>query len=255
LSQIGTAFLPSLSVAFDNISRLIDNVTPKLTELAGNVVKGFETFSKSKQANQYMQIFQTIGSTTFNAIKAVIEAVSPTVKSIFDFIGRHSGEISSIVKVLGSIWKSVWKTVGTLLEGAWGICSPLLGALLKAIEKVSGAVETVCNWWNKMVELLKKPINAAVNVSKNLFGGENSEGRNAFGSGRITRDGTVRTLHEGEKVLTKRETDAYLSGQNNQGVNIFISNLAVREEADVTKVANELVRKIKQNKIVYAGAY
>ena len=58
-----------------------------------------------------------------------------------------------------------------------------------------------------------------------------------------------------EKVLTKRETDAYLRGQNNQGVNITINGLTVREEADITKIANKLVQKINQNKMVYAGSY
>ena len=109
-----------------------------------------------------------------------------------------------------------------------------------------------------MTELLKKPINAVVNVAKKgaSFVSDKlglSEGRNAFGSGRIAKDGTVRTLHEGEKVLTKRETDAYLRGQNSQGVNIVVNGLTVREEADINKIANKLVRKINQSKMVYAG--
>ena len=58
-----------------------------------------------------------------------------------------------------------------------------------------------------------------------------------------------------EKVLTKRETDAYLRGQNAQGVSITINGLTVREEADITKIANKLVQKINQNKMVYGGAY
>ena len=56
-----------------------------------------------------------------------------------------------------------------------------------------------------------------------------------------------------EKVLTKRETDAYLRGKNTQGVSITINGLTVREEADITKIANKLVQKINQNKMVYAG--
>ena len=157
--------------------------------------------------------------------------------------------------MLGTIWSSVWKTVGVLLKGAWGILEPILSLLLKALAKVSGAVETICSAWNKMVDLLKKPINTAINISKKIFGGGDSEGNNAFGSGRIARDGTVRTLHQGEKVLTKRETDAYLRGQNGTGVNIVVNGLTVREEADITKIANKLVQKINQNKMVYGGTY
>ena len=252
LSQVGTVFLDPLATSFDKVSGLIDSFTPKLVEVAEKAKETFGAFMQSEQANQYMQIFKTVGETVFNAIKAVIDAVKPVVESIFTFIGEHSTEISAIVKALGAIWNSVWKTVGVLLKGAWGICEPILSLLLKALAKVSGAVEKICNWWNKMVDLLKKPINTVVNISKKLFGGGDSEGNNAFGSGRIARDGTVRTLHEGEKILTKQEANRYEKGTN-AGVSIVVNGLTVREEAEITKIANKLVQKINQNKMVYAG--
>ena len=226
--------------------------------MAESARTSFESFAKSEQASQYMQIFKTVGEVVFNAIKAVIDACRPTVEAIFTFIGQHSTEISTIIQALGTIWGSVWKTVGVLLQGAWGICEPILSLLLKALAKVSGAVETICSAWNKMVDLLKKPINAVVNVAKSgaSWVGDKlglSSGRNAFGSGRIARDGTLRTLHEGEKVLTKRETDAYLKGQNNTGVNITVNGLTVREEADIDKIASAFVRKIKESQLGYSG--
>ena len=253
LSQVGTVFLDPLATSFDKVSGLIDSFTPKLVEVAEKAKETFGAFMQSEQANQYMQIFKTVGETVFNAIKAVIDAVKPVVESIFTFIGEHSTEISAIVKALGTIWNSVWKTVGVLLQGAWGICEPILSFLLKALAKVSGAVETICSAWNKMVNLLKKPINAVVNVGKSIFGGGDSEGRNAFGSGRIAKDGTIRTLHEGEKVLTKQEANRYDKGLNNQGVNITINGLTVREEADINKIANTLVKKLKEASLGYSS--
>ena len=260
LKDITKVFGGDLSNILNKSVALFDYMSPKIIEFAEKARAVFKVFAKSEQANQYMQIFKTVGETVFNGIKAAIDAVRPTVEAIFTFIGQHSTVISAIVKALGTVWGSVWKQIGTLLQGAWSICEPILSLLVKGLAKVSGAVEPICTWWNKMIELLKTPINAVVNVTKKgtSWLGEKlglSEGNNAFGSGRIARDGTVRTLHEGEKVLTKRETDAYLRGQNNQGINIFISNLAVKEEADVTRIANELVKKINQNRIVYSGAY
>lgn len=253
LKGVTKVFTDILSGSMNSIIGFIDSVAPKMVEFAEKVKAGFEAFAQSEQANQYMQIFKTVGEVVFNGIRAVIDACRPTVEAIFTFIGQHSNEISIIIKMLGTIWSSVWKTVGVLLKGAWDICSPILSALLKAVASVSSAVETVCNWWNKMVNLLKKPINAVVNVSKSIFGGGDSEGRNAFGSGRIARDGTVRTLHQGEKILTRTETDAYLKGQNNTGVVVNISGLTVREESDINKIASQLLKKINENKIVYAG--
>ena len=231
-----------------------------MVAMAESIKAGFEAFSKSEQASQYMQIFKTVFEVAWGIIKSTIEAVRPVIEAIFNFIASHSTEISTIVKTFGTVWQSVWKTVGVLLQGAWGICEPILSTLVKALAKVSGAVEQICSWWNKMTEILKKPINAVVNVAKKgaSFVSDKlglSEGRNAFGSGRIAKDGTVRTLHEGEKILTKRETDAYLRGQNSQGVNVVINGLTVREEADINKIANKLVKKINQSKMVYGGAY
>ncbi|MBP3906969.1 MAG: hypothetical protein J6D47_05025 [Peptostreptococcaceae bacterium] len=259
LKGVTKVFTDMLSGSLSGIISFIDSISPKMVAMAESVKVGFEAFAKSEQASQYMQIFKTVGEVVFNGIKAVIDAVRPTVEAIFKFIGEHSQEISAIVEALGVVWDSVWKTVGTLLQGAWSICEPILSTLLKALSKVSGAVEDICSWWNKMVDLLSKPINAVVNVAKKGIGGVanflglGSEGRNAFGSGRIARDGTVRTLHQGEKVLTKQEASRYEKGLNSTGVNITVNGLTVREEADIDKIASAFVRKIKEAKLGYSG--
>ena len=202
LKNVTKVFTDMLSGSMSGIIGFIDSISPKMVAMAESVKAGFEAFSKSEQAGQYMQIFKTVFEVAWGIIKSTIEAVRPVIEAIFNFIASHSTEISTIVKTFGTVWQSVWKTVGVLLQGAWSICQPILSTLVKALAKVSGAVEQICSWWNKMTELLKKPINAVVNVAKkgaSLVGNALglSEGRNAFGSGRIARDGTVRTLHEG----------------------------------------------------------
>ena len=260
LKGVTKVFTDMLSGSMSGIIGFIDSISPKMVEMAEKVKAGFEAFSKSEQASQYLEIFKTIGTTVFDAIGKVIEVCRPIVEKIFNFIAEHSTEISTIIKTLGKIWDTVWGTVGQLLEGAWDICEPILSSLLKGLEKICGIVEDVCDWWNKMTELLKTPINAVVNVAKKGASWVSdklglSEGKNAFGSGRIARDGTVRTLHQGEKVLTRTETDAYLKGQNTNSVNVVINGLTVREESDINKIASQLLKKINENKIVYAGGY
>ena len=260
LKNITKVFTDMLSGSMSGIIGFIDSISPKMVAMAEAVKVGFEAFSKSEQASQYMQIFKTVFEVAWNLVKATIEAVRPVIEAIFNFIAQHSTEISAIVKTFGTVWQSVWKTVGVLLQGAWSICEPILSTLVKALAKVSGAVETICSWWNKMTELLKKPINAVVNVAKKgaSWIGDKlglSEGRNAFGSGRIARDGTVRTLHEGEKILTKQEANRYDKGQNTNSINVVVNGLTVREESDINKIASQLLKKINENKIVYGGSY
>ena len=260
LKGVTKVFADMLSGSMSGIISFIDSISPKMVAMAEAVKTGFEAFAKSEQASQYMQIFKTVFEVAWNLVKSTIEAVRPVVEAIFNFIAQHSTEISAIVKTFGTVWQSVWKTVGVLLQGAWSICEPILSTLVKALAKVSGAVEQICSWWNKMTSLLSKPINAVVNVAKKgaSWVGDKlglSEGRNAFGSGRIARDGTVRTLHQGEKVLTRTETDAYLKGQNTNSISVVINGLTVREESDINKIASQLLKKINENKIVYAGGY
>lgn len=260
LKNITKVFTDMLSGSMSGIIGFIDSISPKMVAMAEAVKVGFEAFSKSEQASQYMQIFKTVFEVAWNLVKATIEAVRPVIEAIFNFIAQHSTEISAIVKTFGTVWQSVWKTVGVLLQGAWSICEPILSTLVKALAKVSGAVEQICSWWNKMTELLKTPINAVVNVAKKGASWVSdklglSEGRNAFGSGRIARDGTVRTLHEGEKILTKQEVNRYDKGQNTNSINVVVNGLTVREESDINKIASQLLKKINESKIVYAGGY
>ena len=263
LKGVTKVFTDMLSGSMNGIIGFIDSISPKMVAMAESVKAGFEAFSKSEQASQYMQIFKTIFEVAWGMIKSTIEAVRPVVEAIFNFIAQHSTEISTIVQTLGTIWQSVWKTVGVLLQGAWDICEPILSTLLNALSKVSGAVEGICSWWNKMTELLKTPIEATVNVVKKGASWVSdkldklglSEGRNAFGSGRIARDGTVRTLHEGEKILTKQEANRYDKGQNANSINVVVNGLTVREESDINKIASQLLKKINESKIVYGGAY
>ena len=202
LKGVTKVFSEALVNSMSGIENLIDSIAPKMVAMAESVKAGFEAFAQSEQAGQYMQIFKTVFEVAWGIVKSTIEAVRPVIESIFNFIANHSTEISTIIQMFGTIWGSVWKTIGTLLQGAWAICEPILSTLIGAIAKAQGAVDALCSAWNKMTSLLSKPINAVVNVTqkgsswiKDKLG--LSEGNNAFGSGRIARDGTVRTLHEG----------------------------------------------------------
>ena len=259
LKGVTKVFTDMLSGSMNGIIGFIDSISPKMVAMAESVKAGFEAFSKSEQASQYMQIFKTAFEVAWNIVKATIEAVRPVIEAIFNFIAQHSTEISAIVKTFGTVWQSVWKTVGVLLQGAWSICEPILSTLVKALAKVQGAVEKICTWWNKMTELLKKPINAVVNVAKTGANwvsdklGLSSGKKSAWGTKRVVGNDVPYRLHDGERVLTRTEADRYDKGQNAQGVNIVVNGLTVREEADIDKIASAMVRKIKEAKLGYSG--
>lgn len=221
-----------------------------VVNLMNSFFTGIET--KSPVTMGIMQVLGSVWNVVWNGIGAVINAVSPFIESIMRFIGKHGEEISNIINTLGSIWSAVWKTVGTLLQGAWKICEPILSFLLRSLSKVSGVVQDICTWWNKMVDLLKTPINAVVNVSKKIFGGgkDKDGGRSAFGTNRVPRNDMPYRLHQGERVLTKREAnqmDRGMGRYGGQGVTVQVNGLTVREEADVKRIARQIVKEMNKS--------
>lgn len=261
LKGVTKVFTDMLSGSMSGIIGFIDSISPKMVAMAESVKAGFEAFSKSEQASQYMQIFKTVFEVAWNLVKATIEAVRPIIESVFNFIAQHSTEISTIIQTFGTVWQSVWKTVGVLLQGAWAICEPILSTLIEALAKVQGAVEGICNWWNKMTELLKTPIEATVNVVKKGASwvsdklGLSDGKKSAWGTKRVIGNDVPYRLHDGERVLSRVEADRYDKGQNTNSINVVINGLTVREESDINKIASQLLKKINENKIVYAGGY
>ena len=259
LKGVTKVFTDMLSGSMSGIIGFIDSISPKMVAMAESVKAGFEAFSKSEQASQYMQIFKTAFEVAWNIVKATIEAVRPVIEAIFNFIAQHSTEISTIIQMFGTVWRSVWKTIGTLLQGAWAICQPILSTLIRAIAKAQGAVDALCSAWNKMTSLLSKPINAVVNVTKKGASwvsdklGLSKGKKSAWGTKRVVGNDVPYRLHDGERVLTRIEADRYDKGQNAQGVNIVVNGLTVREEADIDKIASAMVRKIKEAKLGYSG--
>lgn len=218
-----------------------------VVSLMNDFFTGIET--KSPVTMGIMQVLGSVWNIVWNGIGSVVSAVTPIIQSIMKFIGKHGQEISMIIDTLGSIWSAVWKTVGTLLQGAWKICEPILSFLLKSLDKVCGVVQDICTWWNKMVDLLKTPINAVVNVSKKIFGGgkDKDGGRSAFGTNRVPRNDMPYRLHQGERVLTRQEADRYDKGSYGNGVTVQVNGLTVREEADVKRIARQIVKEMNKS--------
>ena len=201
------------------------------------------------------------------SIFTALSAAGVTVGAVMTFInGTMLPVIAVIVAVIAVCMalKEAWDTNFLGIRDVTahvfnGVKSDIqsVGATFESVKaKCSGFVEGIKSMWSNLKEsIANNPIVATVTKVTNAITGK-SEGRNAFGSGRIARDNTLRTLHEGEKILTKQEVNMYEKGQSSSnGINITINGLTVREESDINKIASQLLKKINENKIVYGGAY
>lgn len=148
LKDMAAPFEGFISNGMTNFIAFLDSVKPKLDAFAQSVAKGFQEFSRSQTASNLLQVFQTVATTVWNAIKTVIDAVSPTIKNIFDWIGDHSVQIQDAIQTLGDIWKIVWDGIQVAIEAVWPVISQILDWLFDHMDEIKGIVQKVGNIWN-----------------------------------------------------------------------------------------------------------
>ena len=269
-AQLGKTLAPvntminNVKIALMNgLMPVIQDFTPKLLEFGEKVKNAFETFRKSEEANNLLQLFKTVFETVWNAAKAVIDAVSPTIKDIFTWIADHSEQIKGIVQKLGKIWNNVWGAVGPILQGAWKILEPILSSFLDALEsvlwvaeKVSGAISGLVNAFKNLASAWKNgDVQNALNSSSAGNGNNTYQatfgGTRAMGQSYIPRNNMLYSLHQGEAILTRRDADQWRQGKNTSPqINITMNGTIIRKQQDITGIAEELVRKLNQQRII-----
>lgn len=264
LAPVNT-MINNVKVALMNgLMPVIQEITPKVLEFGEKVKSAFEKFRKSEEANNLLQVFRSVFETVWNAAKAVIEAVSPTIKNIFNWIGDHANQIKGIIQKLGNIWKNVWGTVGPILQAAWKILEPILSSFVDALdavlwvaEKLSGALNSVAQAFKNIAQAFgRKDVQKALNASNSVktdpsYGAYTQIKDRAMGQRVIPRDNTLINAHQGEMLLTARETRQYKKDKGNtpQIVNNFYG-MTIRQEADIEKVTSGIVRKLNEQRIV-----
>ena len=242
--NIGNAFIPMMQdVAnyLNEVATAFNNLDPALQQ---NVAK----FLLVAAAIGGVLLVLGMLSPIITGITLVIQAlgvVCGVVAAAFAFICTPVGAVIAAMVALTA--------VVVLIRDNWGKSMSQMKADCKA------AIDNIVSWWKNFVSIVTSPIKAVVNIAKNIkenTASSSSGGqRSAWGTKRVVGNDVPYRLHDGERVLTRTEADRYDKGLGNQGVNITINGLTVREEADITKIANKLVQKINQNKMVYGGAY
>lgn len=120
-------------------------------------------------------------------------------------------------------------------------------------DKFKSICDKVKDLWQGVKDFLSHPIQTVVNGIQGLG--------HASGLARVPYDNYPARLHEGEKILSRREADLYDKNRNKKekevvvresprGIgNISIAKIAdsivIREEADIEKITEALVRNIK----------
>lgn len=278
IAQLKSALEEAGISIYQTLKPAIATVTEKIQE-AVNWFNGLDDSTK-KNIVTFAMIALGVG-----ALLLVVGALLPIIASaisIFTALSAAGVTVGAVMTFINGTMLPIIATIAAvvaacvLLKAAWDsnflgirdITINVFNAVKSAIDSVKSTFESVkakCSefaesvktMWNGLKDsVTNNPIVATVTKVVNNVTGKSDKGqKSAWGTKRVVGNDVPYRLHDGERVLTRTEADRYDKGQNAQGVNIVVNGLTVREEADINKIANKLVQKISQSRIVYGGAY
>lgn len=245
-----TPVLQLLAPVFEyicNVAQIVWPVIQGIIEIAAQVIKDVVNALKPvfDSVNNVMSLIGQTVAEVWPSIQDTIENVWSNLQPVLDLFKSIATNIADIFVQLwpgiSEAVKTVWGIVGPIFEGMSKILGTIANLAKKVIDGVSGAVKAVkeSNW---------NPFN--------WFGGGNKN-NNAYGKRIVPYNGYQATLHEGERVLTKQEArqlDAK-GGFGNNGININMNGVTIREEADIERIAQAFMRELNKAKLSYGGEY
>ena len=173
------------------------------------------------------------------AVIALIVAAVVALKWAWD---NNFGGIRDKTQAVIDFAKAKIESIKSTFESVKQKCAEFAEKIKSAWQGIKDAIAN-----NPIVGTVTKFVNNVTRKSSN-------EGqRSAWGTKRVVGNNVPYRLHEGERVLTRTEADRYEKGQSSNGINIVVNGLTVREESDINKIASQLLKKINESKIVYAG--
>lgn len=236
-----------------------------------------------------------IGQALMPILEQLMEKVSPVVEKLTNWINENPKLVEGILIVGGVIagLGAIVTTLGIALSGLAGIITLVniafaptnllimgivvaIGAIIGMTvlmkkawdenwngvrDKTKEVCDNIKNWWTNLKDaILNNPIVATV---RQVFsGGNDSNSKNnkgqksAWGTKRVVGNDVPYRLHDGEKILTRTQADAYEKGIGlGGGISINIENMSIREEADINKIAKELVARLNRSRLAFGGAY
>ena len=131
-------------------------------------------------------------------------------------------------------------------------------AVASFVSTVQGIVDKVATGLQNALSLLTSgEFGQTREAKQNAIKQSTAKGsvKKAVGMPYVPKDDYPVLLHKGERVLTAQQNRQYNQGGSNVSIAKLSDTIVVREDADITKIANALVKKLTESKVVFGGAY
>ncbi len=266
---------PLIEASWNNIQLVISTVwevIKTVVETAINVVLGIITAVMQIINGNWSGAWETIKgvfSTVWNGIQSIVQTLLSAIQS---YIGNVMSGISGTIS---NIWNAISGTVSNILNGIsntvsniWnGIKNSISNAINGAKDVVSNAINAIKGFFNfefkwPHIPLPHFSISGSINPLDWLKGGLPKIGVEWYAKGGILTKPTAFGMN-GNNLMVGGEAGneailplndktlgaigrgiAQTMGGSTPTINITITGNVVREEADITKIANQVAQRI-----------
>ncbi|MED3854228.1 hypothetical protein P4607_22965 [Priestia megaterium] len=183
---------------------------------------------------------------------AALVAIGVVLYRNWDKVKGKAIELWNKMGVLKSVLLTMTGPFGAIVAAGikvisnWGAIKAKAASVFGAVK---GWISGVMQKWNSFksaVTSFKMPsikLPSIGSIKAGLGGGKKD--KSAYhGESFVPRNGLMYRLHQGERVLSKKENRQFSKGGNGGGIIINMGGMTVREEADIDKFASALARKI-----------
>ena len=133
-----------------------------------------------------------------------------------------------------------------------------VSAVASFVSTVQGVVDKIATGLQNALSLLTSgEFGKTRETKQNAIKQSTAKGsvKKAVGMPYVPKDDYPVLLHKGERVLTAQQNRQYNQGGSNISIAKISDTIVVREDADITKIANALVKKLTESKVAFGGAY
>ena len=227
-------------------------------------------------------ITQVDWSALWEAVSGLLDTVSTYFTPAFEILAGWVND--TFIPWLGDMNKilqdeNVRQGILDFIDGLTEVATNSLNMVKTIAEKmptIANTVSAVASFVSTVQGVVDKIATGLQNALSLLTSGEFGKTREtkqnaikqstAKGSGRkgdgfakglpyVPVDGFPAILHKGERVLTAQQNRQYNQGGSNISIAKISDTIVVREDADITKIANALVKKLTESKVAFGGAY
>lgn len=241
-AEVGTEIATMLTPMLEDLADIISNVLDWVGSLDEGTLKMILTILAVVAGIAPLLII--IGK-VITAVGAITSAL-PVLGAAFAFITGPIGLAIAAIAAVIAIGVLLYKNWDVIKQKATEIFAAIGSFIGGVFDGVIGTIKNFIAWVGTALTKVKEFFGAkndAENASP-LHSGTTSglkgyiNGSHANGLSYVPFDGYVAELHKGERVLTANENSKNVSGSVNN--EFKISQLFVREEADIKKIARQL---------------